>query len=333
MGACRGFLRMAGFGRRFERCVSATASHMTIAHDPIELAYFGAVASCAVVLALRYSIAWIQRNRHRHDHDREPRCATCGYIVARCESAICPECGRDVCENGLITSRVRSRVGIVPLYVLAVLIACPVAVRVGKFLAHQQPLFGWQYTYEQMVSLSNDRGRLLGPRYAVQSGGTGRFFGKHPSYLWVYCNTDGDGQPMLVVDVHTGQFAVVDSTGQRSGARLIDDAVICEFLRLRSPNGPDVQLRNASERIVSSIRAQMAGKIGEEQMLTDVFNGSWLSYSLSGSVITAMIVLCMAFMSVVLVAMISAWRRRSVAKQRQLWRTEFRRLGLGRQTA
>jgi hypothetical protein len=301
-----------------------------IPNDPIKTLYFAAIAACVLVLGLRFSINWLRHNRQRHDLDREPRCATCGYILAKGTSTICPECGSDVREHGLITSRARPRVGILPLYIILALISLPAAIQIGSVLAHRQPFFGWRYHVEQMVSVSRDDGTLFGPpRYAVQSEGSGRYFARQPGYVWVYCNTDGSGQAMLVVDRDASQFTLVDSAGNKAPPRPIGAVAVCEFLRLRSPDASEAQLMNASERIVSAVRAQRTGNLPpQDVMLTDLWNGTSVSYSVADSVVITICVLAWVILSFLFFAVFRGLERRVLQKRQALWRSEVERLGL-----
>jgi hypothetical protein len=98
---------------------------------------------------------------------------------------------------------------------------------------------------------------------------------------------------------------------------------------LRSPYDSDAQLINASERIVSAVRAQMAGNLlSGEQSSIDMWNGASLSYSVAGGVVIAMVLLSWAFLSISLFATTSALKRRRLRNRRQLWREEVERLGL-----
>src|SRR4051812_35091626 len=114
-----------------------------VAGHPDVFVYAAAVAACALVMAVRVGAAWLSHRRQREVLEREPRCGSCGYIVAGRTSPVCPECGRDVREHGLVTSRCRRVVGAFPLYVLLVLLALPIAVGMGPAVAEVQPLLGW----------------------------------------------------------------------------------------------------------------------------------------------------------------------------------------------
>jgi hypothetical protein len=183
----------------------------------------------------------------------------------------------------------------------------------------------------QMVALPRDNASFGAPRYTVQSEGSGRSFARHPDYVWIYCNTGGNGHPMLIVDLQAKQFKLVDNAGIQSPAQPINPMQVCEFLRLRSPDDADAQLMNASERIVSSVRDQIAGNIPSEELRTsNMWNGASLSYSVAGGVKVAMILLSWALLSLSLIATTLALKRRSLRKRRQLWREEVERLGLAR---
>ena len=85
----------------------------------------------------------------------------------------------------------------------------------------------------------------------------------------------------------------------------------------------------ASERIVSSIRAQMAGDLSSAELrLNDPWNGVSLSYSVAPSVFLVMELLSWAFFSVLLTAAVLVLKRRGLRKRKELWRREAERLGL-----
>ena len=65
----------------------------------ISLAYGFAIAACVAVLGWRWAWRW-WKYRDLARLAREPRCGTCGYILARGTAVICPECGSDVRERG-----------------------------------------------------------------------------------------------------------------------------------------------------------------------------------------------------------------------------------------
>lgn len=298
--------------------------------DPITAIYLATIAACALVLVTRVGLTWLSHHRRRDVLDREPRCASCGYILAVATSPICPECGRDVRQYGLVTARARPRIGLLPLYILLALLALPGAIRCGYLVAHAQPLFGWRYHCEQMVAVGLRRDGSFGPpRYAVQSEGRGLLGRKHPDYVWAYCNTDGSGHPMLMADLKTGQFEVVDATGRKSVAQAVTAASVADFLRQRHPDVLDTPLTSASEKIVAALRAQMSGNLpSEERMLDDPWNGISLHYSVSDGVVLATGFLSWVILGSLLIAGASGASRYRLRRRRKLWHREAERVRL-----
>lgn len=299
-----------------------------IASRPDVSIYWAAVVACALVLVVRVGAARLTHRRHRQALEREPRCGSCGYILARGTSPVCPECGRDVREHGLVTARCRRAVGPLPLYVLLTLIALPIAIKVGPAAAEVQPLLGWRYHYSQMVSLQWEDGSYGGPRYAVQSEGCRRLGAGRPEYVVVYCNSGSDERASLAVDIGRGRFSLVDGAGAGPATRPIDGATVVKFLRLRSPNEAPERLADAAERIVAAVRAQVAGDVPPAQQSGDVWNGAAVSYWVSDEVTLVACLVTWGMVSSLAVASAVRWRRRALRGRRGLWRSEAARLGL-----
>lgn len=292
--------------------------------------YCAAVAACAAVLGLRVGITWLKHRWRRERLEVEPLCATCGYIVAHRASPLCPECGRDVREYGLITSRARPRIGIGPLYVLFVLLALPLAIWFGFHAARWQPLFGWRYFYSQAVALSRGADGSFGPpRYAVQSEGRVQLLRPYPEYVLIYCNTDFSGPPMLAVDIDAKRFSIREPSGRLSPAQPITASEVARFLRSQSPEVPDAQIMVASERIVSAVSVALTGSFpGRDVWQADAWNGTYVRYSVSDGVVGVATLLAWPLLSVLLFGALSRFRQYRLRRWHGAWREEAERLGL-----
>src|SRR5918993_3007036 len=109
-----------------------------------EPAWWIAVGVCCAWLLGRWILRRMERRRNRLSED-EPRCARCGYIIFPGASSICPECGADVRESGLLTPTTLPSLSPTPWVALAALMAWPAAGWLAPHVAERQP-FGWEFS-------------------------------------------------------------------------------------------------------------------------------------------------------------------------------------------
>ena len=179
-------------------------------------AYAAAVAACAGVVVYRWLVArW--KYGDRLALAAEPRCAACGYIIAPGSSVICPECGGDLREVGLVTATTRPVRSAGPWYLLAFLAALPIGLAAAPAVRRVWP-FGWRYHAVWWVDV-----RLGAPdvmdrnhhRLMVSATGEGRYFGRRAAQL-------------AVTDQPPGRFKTrgrerMKSPAQLTWLRLADD--------------------------------------------------------------------------------------------------------------
>ena len=153
-------------------------------------AYLGAVAACVAVICVRHLSKWW---KHQKSANTPSRCGTCGYIILPGSSVVCPECGSDIREKGIITATTPPAVDITPWLVLGSLVALPAALWLAPRVAHRRP-FGWtfsvsRWSYAPTADPSVPHGWI---RVVVEGSGHGRFFAKRPEVIVVYDQSNRD---------------------------------------------------------------------------------------------------------------------------------------------
>ena len=154
-------------------------------------AYAAAVAACLGLIALRWVAGW-WACRGRRRLQEEPRCGRCDYIIRAGSSVVCPECGGDVREVGVVTPRAWRAAGVSRAgvwYLLAALLALPMAYHLTGWVAPRQP-FGWRYGVIRWCYLDErTTGGEANPsfrRFYVEAHGGGRYFARAPAYVLVH---------------------------------------------------------------------------------------------------------------------------------------------------
>jgi hypothetical protein len=171
----------------------------------IELLLLAAAAAAGVVWAIRI------KRTPAAAAGAEPHCGRCNYIVRGVPSFTCPECGSDLREVGILTSRVIRPVGpgsfIAMWTLLLLLLAIPLT-----FLVRTLPL--WRnYTMQRFVFVQEPK---LNTTLLVSGTRTG--FGLptkaayKPDTLTLHLQT-GSPRSDLVVDPATGGYQFTDSKG------------------------------------------------------------------------------------------------------------------------
>src|SRR3954468_774378 len=140
-----------------------------------------------------------------------PRCGRCNYIVRGVPSFTCPECGSDLREVGILTSRVTRPIGpgsIIAMWtLLLLLLAIPLT-----FLVRTLPL--WRnYTMQRFVFVQDPKLNTT-----VLLSGTRTGFGLptkaayKPDTLTLHLQI-GPSRSDLVVDPATGGYQFTDAKG------------------------------------------------------------------------------------------------------------------------
>ena len=246
--------------------------------DPARLMWFynevlpwgwgAVVAACPGYVVLR----WLGRRWKYRDAARlaaEPRCLRCGYIIRPGGSVVCPECGGDVRERGIVAPGALPPLAVWPWYLLAVLTAVPVGWWAGTQIEERQP-FGWGYELVRVVHLEGTpRVRMAEARHVimVDARGTGRYFGKRPEYVQVWWLPPEGGRPDVpVLLVYADPYRYVASGGvgamRREGP--FDRRVIAEFLALCEPALPERRRERVIEEIDEAVRLFASGAFSSE---------------------------------------------------------------------
>jgi hypothetical protein len=234
------------------------------ARDPIAAVYFFALVACVLVMTVRLvARRW---RRRKLTADGEARCAGCAYILVSGSSTVCPECGRDVRESGLLTPTAPlPPVGLGPVYLFIALICLLPAARIVWALYDWHP-FGWTFHASTMIRVQAvERARIC-----VQAEGDGRYFGRRTRHLMIYRNDGGDPAGALIWVRPDDLVAITrakSSADTDLAERPLDRAMIVRLIRLSTggtalPQGAeDPAVSRAADDMLAAARKLAAGDL------------------------------------------------------------------------
>ena len=306
--------------------------HQDIGRHPVETVYLAAILTCLTILLLRMAAQWWRARRLAGGG--HARCATCGYILIPGSSIICPECGSDVGDHGLLTRTAPLRtIALGPAYVLIALLSLPIAALASDALRGWHP-FGWTYHANVMITLPHDSGTGIAAHWCVQTDGTGRYFGRRPRHLMIYRNDGGDPESVTLV-VRPADFVLTFRGGRSSSERVdrpLDLELVAAFVRQTTaettyPNRrvtlDDATIARLSQEILSAARLLAAGDVPSDQWPRATVN-----YNLSDWAQLVSLLLTAAVISTAGVYALRRAARTVLHRKRQRWRQEAARLGL-----
>jgi hypothetical protein len=219
-----------------------------------EFAWWVAVGVCCAWLVGRWILRRIKRRGNRLSED-EPRCARCGYIILPGASSICPECGADVRESGLVTPSTPMPSTSMPWVVLAVLLAWPAARWLAPHIAERQP-FGWAYSATRRIQLSGTSATAY-----VQSWGTGRYWSRTPHLIQARIhNGPIAGAPYLLIKPRRMESHLSDGR-TRNWELNYDEQVVTRLASLAGFDPDTPTGRQISGQILREVDAMWAGQL------------------------------------------------------------------------
>jgi hypothetical protein len=293
--------------------------------------YLAALAASLAVILLRHlKQRWKYRRRKRPA--AEPRCATCDYIILPGSSVICPECGRDLREFGIVTATTLPANGPLPWLALAGLLVLPPALWLASLVERRQP-FGWEFNVSRWFYLppAHPWAPADDARLVVQASGQGRYFGKHPEFVLVY-EQSSRLRPLKDLILVRGRDLTHQVMGE-GGRGLRDEPLTPEVVQAYvdrvAPGASTEARRGVAADIHAYVRAVARGDFpSRDEWVSDPLPRWSVGYNLgegASLVVTAVIYVML------LTAAFVAWRRAIAAYRRRLrwgWRTAADRLSM-----
>ena len=293
--------------------------------------YLAALAAgLAAILFRHLSQRWKHRRRNRPDAG--PRCATCDYIILPGSSVICPDCGLDVREFGIVTATTLPANAPLPWLALSGLLVVPPALWLASLIERRQP-FGWEFSVSRWFYLPSTKpwAPADDARLVVQASGRGRYFGKRPDFVLVYEQSSRlrplkDAILVRGKDL-THQVMAEGGTGLRDEP--VTRQVVQAYVDRVAPGISTEARRGVAADIHAYVRAVARGDFSSrEEWVSDPLPRSSVGYNLSEGV---SLVVAGVIYVMLLAAVFAAWRRAVAADRRRLrsgWRTAADRIGL-----